>query len=114
LRAELAPASSNRSAPPLPRRRRCVIPRRLVASGSGLLALRRLVGIQRLLELAPFYLRDDLDEHGHDDRNTQRTADGTLCVKQLRPSGPGEDRNDNSTTTPAWIAKMAAPAPLDR
>jgi hypothetical protein len=33
------------SARPLPRRRRLVVPRRLVAAGLGLLALRRLVGI---------------------------------------------------------------------
>jgi hypothetical protein len=52
---------------PLPRRRRFVVPRRLAACGLGLLALRRLVRIQRPLDLAPFGLRPDLDEHHHDD-----------------------------------------------
>jgi hypothetical protein len=56
---------------PLPRRRRSVIPRRLVTSGSGLPAQPCLVGIQRLLELPPFHLRKDLNEHHHDDTGPQ-------------------------------------------
>src|SRR5215211_1037467 len=83
-----SPASSNRCEPPLPRRRRSVIPRRLVASGSGLLAPRCLVGIQHLLELAPFYLRDDLDEHDYDDPGpeckTERIEQVGDQAKQLR------------------------------
>ena len=59
------------SAWPLARRRRLVVPRRLVASGSGLLALHCLVGIQRPLELTPLYLRNDLDEYGHDGASPQ-------------------------------------------
>jgi hypothetical protein len=51
---------------PLPRRRRSVVPQCLVASGSGLLALHCLVGIQRPLDLPAFDLRNDLDEYGHD------------------------------------------------
>ena len=53
---------AGRSAWPLPRRRRSVVPRRLVASGSGLLALRCLVGIEPPLDLAPLCLRKDLNE----------------------------------------------------
>src|SRR5215211_5292085 len=70
-----SPASSNRCEPPLPRRRRSVIPRRLVASGSGLLAPRCLVRIQHLLELPPFYFRNDLDEYGHDDTGPERPTE---------------------------------------
>jgi hypothetical protein len=66
-----SPASSNRCEPPLPRRRHSVIPRRLVASGSGRIALRCLVGIQRRLELPPFCLRKDLNEHDHHDTGPQ-------------------------------------------
>jgi len=66
---------AGRSAWPLPRRRRSVIPRRLVASGSGLLAQRCLVGIEPPLELAPFGLWPDLDEHHHDDTGPQRPAE---------------------------------------
>src|SRR5215218_11406772 len=58
---------AGRSAWPLPRRRRSVVPRRLAASSSGLLAQRCLIGIERPLELAPFGLRPDLDEEHHDD-----------------------------------------------
>ena len=53
---------AGRSAWPLLRRRRSVVPRRLVATGSGLLAQRCLVGIEPPLDLAPFGLRNDLDE----------------------------------------------------
>jgi hypothetical protein len=48
---------------------------RLVASGTHLIALRCLVGVERLLELTPLHLRDDLDEHGHDDTGPERPSE---------------------------------------
>src|SRR5215213_3019636 len=66
---------AGRSAWPLPRRRRSVVAPRLVASGSGLLAQRCLVGIEPPLELAPFGLRPDLDEEHHDDTGPQCPAE---------------------------------------
>ncbi len=62
---------AGRSAWLLPRRRRSVVPRRLVASSSGLLAQRCLVGIEPPLELAPFGVRPDLDEEHHHDTGPQ-------------------------------------------
>src|SRR5215211_8011417 len=65
--------------PCLPRGRGFVVPRRLVTAGSGRIALRCLVGIQRLLELPPFCLWKDLDEHDHDDPGPQ-------CITEDRKS----------------------------
>jgi hypothetical protein len=57
-------------------------PRRLVASGLGLLAPRCLVGIEGPLELAPFGLRPDLDEDHHDDTGPQCPAERIQQVGQ--------------------------------
>jgi hypothetical protein len=64
-------STGGRSRWPLTRRRRSVVPRRLVASSSRLIAQGCLIGIERPLELTPLCLRDDLDEQDHDDTGPQ-------------------------------------------